>query len=176
MACVLPGPPATPMARGTRLQLLQLDADDPFVEGRAHRLTVGAEEAQADVADAAGGADGGQLRRREDVAAAGQEAGWLLAPDAHESDGQRVEQRDGATHERILQQDVPGCLGADAAGCREEGAFAVEEMGHASDQVRGMALRGRVAATTQDLHDLGVADAHHGVHGLDHGQQRGAPG
>ena len=64
---------------------------------------------------------------------------------------------------------------ADARGRRQEGALAVQEMGHPSHEVGGMALGGRIAAATEDLHDLRVAHRRDRVHGVDHGQQRRAP-
>ena len=52
----------------------------------------------------------------------------------------------------------------------------MQQVRQAADQVGGVALRGRVAAAAEDLHHARVPDAADRVHGVDHGQQRGAPG
>ncbi len=51
----------------------------------------------------------------------------------------------------------------------------MEQVGQPAHEVGRMALRSRIAAATEDLHDACVMHPIDRVHGVDHGQQRGAP-
>ena len=107
-AAVLPGPPATPMARGTRLSCSSSMPMTRSSSGestgrpsarRKRRPMSPTAPALRSVPSSCG---------REDVAAARQQPGGLLAADADESDVERVEQRHGATHEGVLEEHVAG--------------------------------------------------------------------